>query len=64
MLQALGFPGTPLPVPVADSPFSLSDTPASIRGRAPKLGEHTEEILAALGYDADQVATLRAARVV
>lgn len=64
MLQALGFPGTPLPIPVADSPFSLSDTPASIRGRAPKLGEHTEEILAALGYDADHVATLRAARVV
>ncbi len=64
MLRALGFPGTPSPAPVADSPFSLSDTPASIRGRAPQLGEHTEDILAALGYDADQIATLRAARVV
>jgi crotonobetainyl-CoA:carnitine CoA-transferase CaiB-like acyl-CoA transferase len=64
MLRALGFPGVPSPPPVADSPFSLSDTPASIRGRAPQLGEHSGEILGSLGYDAAEVAALRAARVV
>jgi len=64
MLRALGFPGTPSPTPVADSPFSLSDTPASIRGRAPQLGEHTEDILVSLGYDAAEISALRAARVV
>jgi crotonobetainyl-CoA:carnitine CoA-transferase CaiB-like acyl-CoA transferase len=28
----------------------LSDTPGSIRSLAPKLGEHTEEVLGELGY--------------
>jgi crotonobetainyl-CoA:carnitine CoA-transferase CaiB-like acyl-CoA transferase len=64
MLRMLGFPGAPSPIPVADSPFSLSDTPASIRGRAPQLGEHTDGILDSLGYDAEEIAALRAARVV
>jgi crotonobetainyl-CoA:carnitine CoA-transferase CaiB-like acyl-CoA transferase len=31
---------------------------------APALGEHTDEVLAELGYDADRIATLRAGAVV
>jgi crotonobetainyl-CoA:carnitine CoA-transferase CaiB-like acyl-CoA transferase len=37
----------------------FSGTPASIRRGAPELGEHTEEILAGLGYSAEEVAQLR-----
>jgi formyl-CoA transferase len=31
--------------------IKLSDTPGRIQGTAPALGEHTDEVLQALGYD-------------
>ena len=42
----------------------LSGTPGQIRAPAPALGEHTEAVLAELGYDAAGLAELRAQRVV
>jgi crotonobetainyl-CoA:carnitine CoA-transferase CaiB-like acyl-CoA transferase len=39
-------------------PFELSATPASIRTAPPLLGEHSEEILAAAGYSAREIAAL------
>ena len=63
-LKAMGFPGSPASAPVADTPFSLSETETGIRHRAPLLGEHTDEILAEIGYEPSEIAALRAARVV
>lgn len=37
----------------------LSDTPGSVEWTGPALGEHNAEVLADLGYDAAQIATLR-----
>jgi crotonobetainyl-CoA:carnitine CoA-transferase CaiB-like acyl-CoA transferase len=45
-------------------PFRLSETPASIRTPPPALGEHTDKILAELGYDDAAIAGLRERRVV
>jgi crotonobetainyl-CoA:carnitine CoA-transferase CaiB-like acyl-CoA transferase len=64
ILREMAFPGSPRPAPLADTPVQLSHTPGAIRGRAPLLGEHTEAILAEIGYSAAQVARLREAGVV
>ncbi len=41
------------------NPVHLSETPVTYRLPPPLLGEHNEEILSALGYDAKQVEELR-----
>jgi formyl-CoA transferase len=45
------------------SPIKMSATPPNVRRRAPRLGEHTDEILRALGIDVDEIASLRRAGV-
>lgn len=50
-------------VSVVGSPLHLSGTPPIRRSAAPTLGEHTEEVLAELGYG-DQIARLREAGVI
>jgi crotonobetainyl-CoA:carnitine CoA-transferase CaiB-like acyl-CoA transferase len=35
-------------------PVKLSETPAALRRPSPKLGEHTEEILARIGFSASE----------
>ena len=42
------------------NPIKMSDSPTEVL-RSPLLGEHTEEVLAELGYTTDQVAALRSA---
>ena len=41
----------------------MSDSPSDVK-RSPLLGEHTDEVLAELGYGADQIAALRAEKVI
>ena len=64
LMIPLAYPGVATPAPVAPVPLTLSATPGSIRHRAPKLGEHSDEILAELGYAAAAIAKLRADGVV
>jgi formyl-CoA transferase len=40
-------------------PWDLSETPASWRRRAPKLGEHTEEVLLEIGCSKETIAKLK-----
>ena len=46
------------------TPIKLSDTPATFRNFAPLMGQHTEEILESLGYDAQKVEEMRNAGVI
>ena len=64
LLEYLDFPGAPKPVPLADTAVRLSATPGGIRHRAPTLGEHTDQVLAELGYQKDEIQRLREAGVV
>ncbi len=45
------------------NPSKLSGRPTEVK-RSPLLGEHTDEVLAELGYKADEVSALRQAKVI
>lgn len=63
-LKPLPFPGLPGPAPVMETPLRFSRTPASLRERAPLLGEHTEAILGELGYTTEEIECFRSEGVI
>ena len=57
---AAGIPAYSIPT----TAYRFSQTPSAIRKRAPKLGEHTDAILAELGLSAEEIAGLRGRKIV
>jgi len=44
---------------LVNHPLRFSETPTTIRRAAPRLGEHTEEVLAEVGYSREEITRLR-----
>jgi len=59
-----GVPGIEGPVTVPVAAFRLSTGDAAVSTPPPRLGEHTDAVLAGLGYDSAAIAGLRAAGAV
>lgn len=52
------------PTRMVDVPIRLSRTPGAVRRPAPLLGQHTDDILAELGYGAAEIERLRSQEIV
>lgn len=64
LVEAIDYPGTRTAAPVIRTPIKMSATERAPPVRAPQVGEHSDAILAELGYRADEVAALREAGIV
>ena len=51
-------------VRMVGAPLQMSDTPLEVQGASPALSQHTDEILASMGYGPDEIASMREAGVI
>ena len=63
-IQEIEWPGHDEPFRMVNCPIRFSRTPARIRGLAPALGQHTEDILLELGLSQEEVRRLEGEGVI
>lgn len=59
LVEPMAYPGTSKDAPVIRAPLRMSSSAKSPQERAPTVGEHSDEILAEIGYDAAAIMALR-----
>lgn len=64
LVEPIAYPGASGAVPVIRAPIELSESDKPPPQRAPLVGEHSDAILAELGYDAAAISALRADRII
>jgi crotonobetainyl-CoA:carnitine CoA-transferase CaiB-like acyl-CoA transferase len=64
MVVRVPHPGLEHETAIAGVAIKMSETPGRVRHRAPLLGEHTDRYLRAIGCGADEIAHLRAEKIV
>lgn len=58
MLVETEYPGAVKPLVLAGTPVKMSETPGTVRKRAPLVGEHSDAVLAEFGFTDAEIATL------
>jgi crotonobetainyl-CoA:carnitine CoA-transferase CaiB-like acyl-CoA transferase len=64
MIVEVEQPGCDTPVTIAGVPIRMTETPGSVRRRAPLLGEHSDDILRAINCAPAEIANWRQANVI
>jgi crotonobetainyl-CoA:carnitine CoA-transferase CaiB-like acyl-CoA transferase len=64
LFREVEYPGCLRPIPLSATPVRLSATPGGVSRRAPAVGEHTKEVLAEVGFTAEEIAAFRKAGAV
>lgn len=64
LVEPLAYPGAMADAPVIRAPIELSRSAKAAATRAPQVGEHSDAILAELGYDAEAISALRSERII
>jgi crotonobetainyl-CoA:carnitine CoA-transferase CaiB-like acyl-CoA transferase len=64
MLPWVPHPGLDHEVQIAGVAVKMTETPGKVRHRAPLLGEHTDDYLKSIGFNADDIDRLRTDKIV
>lgn len=64
MMERIAFDGSATTIAVTAPPVRMGEGLAGFGTHPPALGEHTDEMLGLLGYEAGAIADLRAARII